>query len=300
MSNVSNLAEAREARRLQKPRTNDGKGFALLHRKIMDVPFYKDAEAAHLWVHLILKAKHAPEVVLTDLGEKLINRGQLLSGRKSLASETGLKPDRVQYLLRKFQKLGMVDWVSHGKFSVFTIVKYDDYQSNYVPADYQQITISSAGVPPPAEQPVPADYQKITTDKEYINNNLLPNGSKYVANNQKPAEEKKSRLSCDEVWQCLKDELPEARGWRCLTDERRNLIRTFWSKANKIARNLDGKPMDMDGFRAYLRYIAQNCRWMLEDRPDQKSGKTWRRMKFDKFLTEKLYIEVREGDRDDR
>ncbi|MBS2754316.1 DNA replication protein, partial [Klebsiella pneumoniae] len=46
MSNVSNLAEAREARRLQKPRTNDGKGFALLHRKIMDVPFYKDAEAA--------------------------------------------------------------------------------------------------------------------------------------------------------------------------------------------------------------------------------------------------------------
>ncbi|ENZ3314058.1 hypothetical protein SL56_05179 [Klebsiella pneumoniae] len=300
MSNVSNLAEAREARRLQKPRTNDGKGFALLHRKIMDVPFYKDAEAAHLWVHLILKAKHAPEVVLTDLGEKLINRGQLLSGRKSLASETGLKPDRVQYLLRKFQKLGMVDWVSHGKFSVFTIVKYDDYQSNYVPADYQQITISSAGVPTPAEQPVPADYQKITTDKEYINNNLLPNGSKYVANNQKPAEEKKSRLSCDEVWQCLKDELPEARGWRCLTDERRNLIRTFWSKANKIARNLDGKPMDMDGFRDYLRYIAQNCRWMLEDRPDQKSGKTWRRMKFDKFLTEKLYIEVREGDRDDR
>ncbi|MCU6622710.1 DNA replication protein [Klebsiella pneumoniae] len=300
MSNVSNLAEAREARRLQKPRTNDGKGFALLHRKIMDVPFYKDAEAAHLWVHLILKAKHAPEVVLTDLGERLINRGQLLSGRKSLASETGLKPDRVQYLLRKFQKLGMVDWVSHGKFSVFTIVKYDDYQSNYVPADYQQITISSEGVPTPAEQPVPADYQKITTDKEYINNNLLPNGSKYVANNQKPAEEKKSRLSCDEVWQCLKDELPEARGWRCLTDERRNLIRTFWSKANKIARNLDGKPMDMDGFRAYLRYIAQNCRWMLEDRPDQKSGKTWRRMKFDKFLTEKLYIEVREGDRDDR
>ncbi|HBX7998130.1 TPA: DNA replication protein [Klebsiella pneumoniae] len=300
MSNVSNLAEAREARRLQKPRTNDGKGFALLHRKIMDVPFYKDAEAAHLWVHLILKAKHAPEVVLTDLGEKLINRGQLLSGRKSLASETGLKPDRVQYLLRKFQKLGMVDWVSHGKFSVFTIVKYDDYQSNYVPADYQQITTSSAGVPTPAEQPVPADYQKITTDKEYINNNLLPNGSKYVANKQKPAEEKKSRLSCDEVWQCLKDELPEARGWRCLTDERRNLIRTFWSKANKIARNLDGKPMDMDGFRAYLRYIAQNCRWMLEDRPDQKSGKTWRRMKFDKFLTEKLYIEVREGDRDDR
>lgn len=55
MSNISNLAEAREARRLQQPHQSSGKGYALLHRKIMDVPFYKDAEAAHLWVHLILK-----------------------------------------------------------------------------------------------------------------------------------------------------------------------------------------------------------------------------------------------------
>ncbi|EHS0091674.1 DNA replication protein, partial [Escherichia coli] len=54
MSNISNLAEAREARRLQQPHQSSGKGYALLHRKIMDVPFYKDAEAAHLWVHLIL------------------------------------------------------------------------------------------------------------------------------------------------------------------------------------------------------------------------------------------------------
>lgn len=277
MSNVSNLAEAREARRLQKPRTNDGKGFALLHRKIMDVPFYKDAEAAHLWVHLLLRANHEQTLVSTDVGDVMCERGEFITGRNTLAMETGLTADRVKSLLRKFQNLGMITTKSNNRFTVLKVVKYDEYQSNFCPAD----------------------VQPVSTDNNILNN-LLPNGSKYVANNQKPAEEKKSRLSCDEVWQCLKDELPEARGWRCLTDERRNLIRTFWSKANKIARNLDGKPMDMDGFRAYLRYIAQNCRWMLEDRPDQKSGKTWRRMKFDKFLTEKLYIEVREGDRDDR
>ena len=277
MSNVSNLAEAREARRLQKPRTNDGKGFALLHRKIMDVPFYKDAEAAHLWVHLLLRANHEQTLVSTDVGDVMCERGEFITGRNTLAMETGLTADRVKSLLRKFQNLGMITTKSNNRFTVLKVVKYDEYQSNFCPAV----------------------VQPVSTDNNILNN-LLPNGSKYVANDQKPAEEKKSRLSCDEVWQCLKDELPEARGWRCLTDERRNLIRTFWSKANKIARNLDGKPMDMDGFRDYLRYIAQNCRWMLEDRPDQKSGKTWRRMKFDKFLTEKLYIEVREGDRDDR
>ncbi|EDQ9400105.1 DNA replication protein [Salmonella enterica] len=277
MGNVSNLAEAREARRLQKPRTNDGKGFALLHRKIMDLPFYKDAEASHLWVHLLLRANHEQTLVSTDFGDVICERGEFVTGRNTLAMETGLTANRVKSLLRKFQNLGMITIKSNNRFTVLKVVKYDEYQSFFCPAD----------------------VQPVSTDNNILNN-LLPNGSKYVANDQQTAEEKKPRLSCDEVWQCLKDELPEARGWRCLTDERRNLIRTFWGKANKIARNLDGKPMDMEGFRSYLRYIAQNCRWMLEDRPDQKSGKTWRRMKFDSFLTAKLYIEVREGDRDDR
>ncbi|EEX6544040.1 hypothetical protein DYQ44_005335, partial [Escherichia coli] len=95
----------------------------------------------------ILKAKHTPEYVMTDAGEILVGRGKLLGGRNSLAFETGLKPDRVQYLLRKFKKLGMIDWVSHGKFSVFSVEKYDDYQSNFVPADYQQITTSKPAIP---------------------------------------------------------------------------------------------------------------------------------------------------------
>ncbi len=34
--------------------------------------------------------------------------------------------------------------------------------------------------------------------------------------------------------------LPEAQGIRVLTDKRRNLIRSFWQKANKITRQLDG------------------------------------------------------------
>ncbi|HGN8736133.1 TPA: DNA replication protein, partial [Klebsiella pneumoniae] len=108
MGNVSNLAEAREARRLQKPRTNDGKGFALLHRKIMDVPFYKDAEAAHLWVHLLLRANHEQTLVSTDMGDVLCDRGEFITGRNTLAMETGLTADRVKSLLRKFHNLGMI------------------------------------------------------------------------------------------------------------------------------------------------------------------------------------------------
>ncbi|MDT4309831.1 DNA replication protein [Klebsiella aerogenes] len=297
MGNVSNLAEAREARRLHQPRTQGGKGFALLHRKIMDVPFYKDAEASHLWVHLILKAKHAPESVLTDIGEMLVNRGQLLSGRNALAFETGLKADRVQYLLRKFQKLGMVSWVSHGKFSVFTIVKYDDYQSNYVPEDYQQITTANAGTPTPAEQPVPEDYQQITTDKEVINISLT--NVRESASAAEKHSQKKPVLSCEQIVDVYHQILPEAQSIRILTDKRRNLIRTFWQKAGKVTQQLDGHKFTLSDWESYLSYIASNCRWMLENRPDQRTGKTWRRKSLEYFLNVDVYAKTREGACDD-
>ncbi|HBB0655975.1 TPA: DNA replication protein [Escherichia coli] len=299
MSNISNLAEAREARRLQQPHQSSGKGYALLHRKIMDVPFYKDAEAAHLWVHLILKAKHTPEYVMTDAGEILVGRGKLLGGRNSLAFETGLKPDRVQYLLRKFKKLGMIDWVSHGKFSVFSVEKYDDYQSNFVPADYQQITTSKPAIPMPVSNAVPADYQQITTDKEY--NNIISNTDVLEsATADKKSDKKKPSVSCQDVVDAYHEILPEAPRIRALNDKRKNQIRTFWRKAGVITRQLDGHGFTMQDWRNYLSYVGENCRWMFEERPNYQRGTVWHKKGFDFLLNDNTYLKVREGEHDDR
>ncbi|MCT9613695.1 DNA replication protein [Escherichia coli] len=299
MSNISNLAEAREARRLQQPHQSSGKGYALLHRKIMDVPFYKDAEAAHLWVHLILKAKHTPEYVMTDAGEILVGRGKLLGGRNSLAFETGLKPDRVQYLLRKFKKLGMIDWVSHGKFSVFSVEKYDDYQSNFVPADYQQITTSKPAIPMPASNTVPADYQQITTDKEY--NNIISNTDVLESTAaDKKSDKKKPSVSCQDVVDAYHEILPEAPRIRALNDKRKNQIRTFWRKVGVITRQLDGHGFTMQDWRNYLSYVGENCRWMFEERPNHQRGTVWHKKGFDYLLNDNTYLKVREGEHDDR
>ncbi|MFQ0885649.1 DNA replication protein [Escherichia coli] len=299
MSNISNLAEAREARRLQQPHQSSGKGYALLHRKIMDVPFYKDAEASHLWVHLILKAKHTPEYVMTDAGEILVGRGKLLGGRNSLAFETGLKPDRVQYLLRKFKKLGMIDWVSHGKFSVFSVEKYDDYQSNFVPADYQQITTSKPAIPMPVSNTVPAGYQQITTDKEY--NNIISNTDVLEsATADKKSDKKKPPVSCQDVVDAYHEILPEAPRIRALNDKRKNQIRTFWRKAGVITRQLDGHGFTMQDWRNYLSYVGENCRWMFEERPNHQRGTVWHKKGFDFLLNDNTYLKVREGEHDDR
>lgn len=299
MSVVRKISEHKDYRKQQEAYQPTEKGFTLFHRKIMDCGFYKDSQAVHLWFHLVMKATHKPIVSATEFGDIELARGQCITGRHKLASETGISPDRIQYLLRKFSSMEMIGAESNRKFTVITILKYDEYQADYLPTDYQQITNANPHGTKAVASIVPTDSQQITTYNELLNNNSISKDIECATRSNKTAE-KKQRLSCEEVWQCLKEELPEARGWRTMDDSRRNAIRTFWSKANKIAKDLDGKPLDIEGFRGYLSYIRENCRWMLEDRPDNKSGCTWRRMKFDQFLNAKLYLEVREGDKDDR
>lgn len=297
MGNVSNLAEAREARRLQKPRTNDGKGFALLHRKIMDVPFYKDAEAAHLWVHLLLRANHEQTQVSTDVGDVICERGEFITGRNTLAMETGLTADRVKSLLRKFQNLGMITTKSNNRFTVLKVVKYDEYQSNFCPADVQPVSSENAVISMPAEVECPADVQPVSTDNNILNNSLT-NVRESASAAEKP-EQKKPSLSCEQVVEVYHRVLPEAQSIRILTDKRRALIRTFWQKAGKVTQQLDGHKFTLSDWESYLSYIATNCRWMLENRPDQRTGRTWRRKALEYFLNVDVYAKTREGACDD-
>lgn len=297
MGNVSNLAEAREARRLQKPRTNGGKGFALLHRKIMNVPFYKDAEAAHLWVHLLLRANHEQTMVSTDVGDVICERGEFITGRNTLAMETGLTADRVKSLLRKFQNLGMITTKSNNRFTVLKVVKYDEYQSNFCPADVQPVSSANAVVPMPVEVECPADVQPVSTDNNILNNSLT-NVRESASTAEKP-EQKKPSLSCEQVVEVYHRVLPEAQSIRILTDKRRALIRSFWQKAGKVTQQLDGHKFTLSDWESYLSYIATNCRWMLENRPDQRTGRTWRRKALEYFLNVDVYAKTREGACDD-
>lgn len=297
MGNVSNLAEAREARRLHQPRTQGGKGFALLHRKIMDVPFYKDAEAAHLWVHLLLRANHEQTLVSTDVGDVICERGEFITGRNTLAMETGLTADRVKSLLRKFQNLGMITTKSNNRFTVLKVVKYDEYQSNFCPADVQPVSSPNAVISMHADGLCPTDVQPVSTDNNILNNSLT--NVRESASAAEKHSQKKPVLSCEQIVDVYHQILPEAQSIRILTDKRRNLIRTFWQKAGKVTQQLDGHKFTLSDWESYLSYIASNCRWMLENRPDQRTGKTWRRKSLEYFLNVDVYAKTREGACDD-
>ncbi len=285
----------------QRPTSNNGAasmGFVYLHRQFMDSKLYKDSQAVHLWLHLILKANHSDTAVMTDIGEMVVGRGQMITGRPTLVSETFIPDNKVRSLLRTFEAKGMIKVESkERKFSLVTICKYDDFQAQNCPTNVQRLSNASASNEAPLSEDCPTNVQRLS-----INNNINNNSLTNVRESASPSEiqdRKKPSLSCEQVVDVYRRILPEAQGINILTDKRRNLIRTFWQKASKVTRQLDGHPFTLNDWEVYLNYIATNCRWMLENRPDQRTGKTWRKKSLEFFLNVDVYAKTREGACDD-
>ncbi|HFL5828620.1 TPA: DNA replication protein [Klebsiella pneumoniae] len=304
---------------MEKPQPS-GQGLVFLHRKVRELPFYKsDSEAVHLWIHLIMEVNSSDGMVTTEFGEYPVSRGQVITGRHVLSKDTGIAPDRVKYLLNKFAKMGMITTLANKKFTLLTVTKYDDYQQFFVPTECQQSAIANPVtalrtgeiVPTECQQSaianpvtalrtgeiVPTECQQSATNN--ILNNISSTDVEESASASQKSEPKKPSLSCEQVVEVYHRVLPEAQGIRILTDKRRNLIRSFWQKANKITRQLDGHTFTLADWESYLSYIASNCRWMLENRPDQRTGKTWRRKSLEYFLNVDVYAKTREGACDD-
>lgn len=298
MSNVLRISDFRGAQQpMEKPQPT-GQGLVFLHRKIRELPFYKtDSEAVHLWVHLIMDVNPEPAMVTTEFGEYPVGRGQTITGRHTLAKDTGISPDRVKYLLNKFTKMGMITTLTNKKFTLLTVTKYDDYQQFFVPTECQQSANANPVITLPVAEVVPTACQQSATKN--LNNNISSTDVEESASTSEKPEQKKPSLSCEQVVDVYHRVLPEAQGIRILTDKRRNQIRTFWKKAAAANRQLGGTGFTLTDWEDYLNYIASNCRWMLENRPDQRTGRTWRRKSLEYFLNVDVYAKTREGACDD-
>ncbi|MEM8107195.1 hypothetical protein Q4R19_16335 [Morganella morganii] len=136
----------------------------------MDSRLYRDSQAVHLWLHLILKANHTDEEVNTDIGMMIVRRGQMITGRPTLVSETFIPDNKVKSLLRTFESKGMINIESKGrKFSLISIVKYDDFQSQNCPTDVQQMSNANTIKNAPLSDVCPTDVQRLSIN----NNNIL-------------------------------------------------------------------------------------------------------------------------------
>lgn len=130
-------------------------GFIALHRSLLSWGWHADPATGWLFVNLLLMANWTD----SDWQGMTIKRGQLVTGRKALAAQTGLSEQTVRTSLNHLKSTNEITIIPTNKFSVITIVNYGKFQ------DISEMLTSTSTNNLTSDQPA-ANQQLTTNEKE--------------------------------------------------------------------------------------------------------------------------------------
>src|ERR1039458_1195447 len=99
--------------------------FIIIYRKLIEWNWYRDSKTLHLFIHFLLKANWDDS---DYYGEKVM-RGQLITGWVSVNKDTGLTRREYRTCVNHLKSTGEITVKTTNKYSLVTIVKYNEYQS---------------------------------------------------------------------------------------------------------------------------------------------------------------------------
>jgi hypothetical protein len=99
-------------------------GWVKVYRKIIDWEWYKDANTFRVFFHLLIMANHEPK----KCRGVMVGRGQWITGRKALSESLTLSDRQVRTALNHLKLTNEITIKTTSKFSIITIVNYEEYQ----------------------------------------------------------------------------------------------------------------------------------------------------------------------------
>lgn len=104
-------------------------GFIKLSRSLLAWDWHDEPKTAYLYIVMLLLANHEETIWR---GETL-RRGQLLTGRRQLSIASGLTEREVRTALANLKKTGDVQINAKSKYSIITLLRYDEHCSFRIP-----------------------------------------------------------------------------------------------------------------------------------------------------------------------
>jgi len=96
-----------------------------LHRKILEWEWFDHPNAFRLFIYILLKANYEPKKWHgIDIG-----RGQLLTSLATISKETGMSVRSIRTSLTSLKSTNELTSQTTSKYSLLTVVKYEEYQA---------------------------------------------------------------------------------------------------------------------------------------------------------------------------
>ena len=128
-------------------------GHIKLHRRMTKWRWYRDGNTMRLFLHLILTANWED----CDFETITVHRGQRVASRRTLAEEIGMSEREVRTAINHLISTNEVTSVSTSKYTVFTVINYDEYQT---------ATSKATSDRPATDQQATSDRPQLKKDKK--------------------------------------------------------------------------------------------------------------------------------------
>ena len=132
-------------------------GWIKLFRKITEWEWYRDGNTFRVFVHLLVTANHEPK----KWRGVMVSRGQVVTGRNALSKSLTLSDRQVRTALDHLKSTNEISIKTTNKFSLITIVNYEEYQRKDDENDQQ----NDQQLDTQATSKQPANDQQTTTNK---------------------------------------------------------------------------------------------------------------------------------------
>lgn len=103
-------------------------GWIKVHRQLLEHWVSQEPELFAFWMRLLLEANHSDKKRMFNGALVEIRRGQTLFGLDAFESKSGISKKRLRRYLDMLEKEGMIGRQKTNKYSLISILNYDDYQ----------------------------------------------------------------------------------------------------------------------------------------------------------------------------
>lgn len=143
---------------------NEEKGWICLHRKLRKWRWYHDINTRITFIHCILSANYEDGC----FGSEIIKRGSFVTSYTKLSSEIGVTQHQVRTALEHLKMTNEVAIKTTNKFTVITVINYNQYQNIDKENDNQVATKPQTS----GNNITNKQYNNITSIYNYIEQNF--------------------------------------------------------------------------------------------------------------------------------
>lgn len=114
-------------------------GWIKIHRSMLEWEWYSDLPCRVLFMHLLLKANYKK----TRFQGHEIPKGSAVVGLNSLSEDTGLTKQQIRTALKKLKNTQEINTQTTSKFTIVSILKWEDYQESNTQTTQEQHTCNT-------------------------------------------------------------------------------------------------------------------------------------------------------------